>query len=493
MKIKFFSTLILAALTLQVQISSAFCGFYVAKADATLFNNKSEVILVRDGLHTVITMSNDFKGEVRDFAMVVPVPVVLKESDIRVVDRRVFDALDAYSSPRLVEYYDNNPCQQFYGYDLSSKVPQAMKSISIDETESVKEEADFGVTIEAKYTVGEYDILLLSATQSTGLKDWLIQNGYKIPSTADEVLQPYIKSNMKFFVVKVNLDKMQSTGYNYLRPIQISFDHEKFMLPIRLGMANSQGNQDLIVYAFTRTGRVECTNYRTIKMPTDRNVPLYVQPKFGEFYKDLYQKTWRNEGGNGVFLEYAWNVSPFNAVKCDPCVGNPPYNQDFVDAGISWLDGQNQNPSVFFTRMHVRYNRGKFPADLQFQVTPNMETYQCRYILTHPAYGAFDCDEGQVYVQDLMRRRKLEVDELMALTGWSNDQGNAYINEYAKHLKKVGTNQQQKKQSLPLLFTWGQNPGGVGALLVILSTTLLLWWSGRRTRRMAPVSPGNNG
>jgi hypothetical protein len=67
--------------------SYAFCGFYVAKADATLFNNKSEVILVRDGRRTVITMSNDFKGDVRDFAMVVPVPVVLKESDIRVTKR----------------------------------------------------------------------------------------------------------------------------------------------------------------------------------------------------------------------------------------------------------------------------------------------------------------------------------------------------------------------------------------------------------------------
>jgi hypothetical protein len=40
----------------------AFCGFYVAKAGASLYNEKSEVIMVRDGQRTVITMSNDFKG-----------------------------------------------------------------------------------------------------------------------------------------------------------------------------------------------------------------------------------------------------------------------------------------------------------------------------------------------------------------------------------------------------------------------------------------------
>jgi hypothetical protein len=100
--------------------SFAFCGFYIAKADATLFNNKSEVILVRDGLKTVITMSNDFKGNMRDFAMVVPVPVVLKEKDIKVVNRRIFDVLDEYSSPRLVEYYDNNPCYDNRLYEVES-------------------------------------------------------------------------------------------------------------------------------------------------------------------------------------------------------------------------------------------------------------------------------------------------------------------------------------------------------------------------------------
>ena len=55
-------------------------------------------------------MSNDFEGDAKDFAMVVPVPTVLKKEDIRVVDQSIFDKLDAYSGPRLVEYTDNNPC-----------------------------------------------------------------------------------------------------------------------------------------------------------------------------------------------------------------------------------------------------------------------------------------------------------------------------------------------------------------------------------------------
>ena len=79
-----FQPVLAAASLLLATNATAFCGFFVAKADATLFNDRSEVIMVRDGERMVITMSNDFKGEVRDFAMVVPVPVVLQRDDIRV-------------------------------------------------------------------------------------------------------------------------------------------------------------------------------------------------------------------------------------------------------------------------------------------------------------------------------------------------------------------------------------------------------------------------
>ena len=50
--------------------SLGFCGFYVAKADTKLFNKASQVVLVRDGDRTVLTMANDFKGEPKEFAVV---------------------------------------------------------------------------------------------------------------------------------------------------------------------------------------------------------------------------------------------------------------------------------------------------------------------------------------------------------------------------------------------------------------------------------------
>jgi hypothetical protein len=409
--------------TLISHEAMAFCGFYVSKADGTLKNKTSQVIIVRDGDRNVITMFNDFQGNFKDFAMVVPVPVVLQKSDIKVVDQKIFTALNDYSQPRLVEYYDENPCQRIY-YDemMSSKAAgvQLLDS-SADANKSMRR--NLGVRIEAQYLVGEYDILILSAKESTGLRTWLEENGYKIPAGADEVLEPYIKSNLKFFVVKVNEKEKRKLPGNFLRPIQISFTSPKFMLPIRLGMANADGDQDMLVYGFSRKGRIECTNYRTVALPTGKNIPLFVQNNFGNFYTNLFQHQWRVEGRSVAMLEYAWDVSPSNFVKCDPCIAEAPTPQDLVQAGVWWLNPNSSDgygdDHVYFTRLHVRYNRTAFPQDLFFQVTPNTEDYQARYIITHPATGDLSCPEGKKYLASLKQRREDEMEMLTHLTGKS--------------------------------------------------------------------------
>jgi hypothetical protein len=430
---------IIGAALVATPFIMSFCGFYVSKADGTLKNKTSQVILVRDGNKNVITMYNDFKGDTKDFAMVVPVPVVLRKDDIKVVDQGIFQRLNDYSAPRLVEYWDQNPCYENERMEDKSAAPaRALSEVSVSGYGNLRKKD--AVKIEAQYLVGEYDILILSAKESSGLKTWLNENGYKIPANAEEVLDPYIKSNLKFFVVKVNEKEKKKLNNNFLRPIQISFNSPKFMLPIRLGMANADGDQDLIVYAFTRKGRIECTNYRNENIATDKNVPLFVQKNFGAFYGNLFTHQWNNEDKAVSFLEYAWDVSPQNFYHCDPCIATAPSQQDLVQSGVWWLGGKdwsdysdvdndepdNGSKNVHFTRLHFRYNRNSFAQDLMFQVTPNTETFQARYIITHPATGDLSCAAGKKYLQDLKQRRKKELVQLTALTGtninnWQDD------------------------------------------------------------------------
>ncbi len=410
--------------------AKAFCGFYVAKADAKLFNKSSQVIFVRDGNRSVVTMSSDYEGDLSQFAMVIPVPEVLERKNIRIADPLIFEKLDAYSGARLVEYYDNNPC-----YKYERKYPaMSMKMMEIPmEAEEVEE--DYSVSIEAQYQVGEYDIIILSAKESDGLERWLIDNGYKIPDKAKKVLEPYIKNNLKFFVVKVNLEEQKKLGFSTLRPIQIAFTSEKFMLPIRLGMANARDSQDMIVYLLTKNGRVEATNYRTVKIPSDINVPEFIQPKFGEFYKDLFRKQYEKEGKNVVFLEYAWDVSLSTALKCDPCAGNPPKYDDLREAGVFWVSSPDDPDKVFFTRLHVRYDRENFPQDLFFKTTPNTARFQVRYIMQHAVKGNITCHAADNYYKKVLQRREQELQQLAALTGWDISEYDDYLSEIAKKIK----------------------------------------------------------
>ena len=117
---------------------------------------------------------------------------------------------------------------------------------------------------------------------------------------------------MKFFVVKVNLENFQSQGLENLRPIQMTFRSEKFMLPIRLGMANANGDQDMIVYAFSDQGRIEPTNYRNVEIPTNKEIPVFVKDRFGEFYTALFDKAWKNP----EHISYSNNLHFFTIFPC---------------------------------------------------------------------------------------------------------------------------------------------------------------------------------
>ena len=400
----------------SIRPAAAFCGFYVGKADAGLFNQASQVILVRDGNRTVISMLNDYKGALDEFALVVPVPHVLQREQIHVGDKKLFERVDAYSAPRLAEYHDDDPCMR-----RQLEMDRQLKAVSPASVAMDQESArrrGLGVTVEASYQIGEYDILILGATQSDGLEAWLLQNGYRIPKNASRALKPYIRQKMKFFVAKVNLKEQSRTGLSFLRPLQFAFESEKFMLPLRLGMVNGSGAQDLIAYVMTRNGRVESTNYRTVKLPANMDVPVYIRDDFTRFYKAMFEHQARAEDYRVVFTEYFWDMS-----WCDPCAADPLSPDEMRAANVFWLGedaqrGRGGSP-VMLTRLHVRYTPDTFPEDLMFQETNDRGNFQARYVLRHAWPGSPDaCPEAKLYFERVAQRQTKEAQVLAELTGW---------------------------------------------------------------------------
>ena len=394
---------------LIAQPAWAFCGFYVAKADTKLYNKASQVVIAKDGDRTILTMANDYQGDVKDFAMVVPVPVVLQEEQVHIGNPKIIERLDSFSAPRLVEYFDSNPCAVYR--PRNQNVP--LLTAPLESSRARQNANALGVTIEEQFTVGEYDMLILSARESDGLETWLKRNGYKLPRGANKLLRPYIRQNMKFFVAKVNLEEFEDRGYNSLRPLMMAYESPKFMLPIRLGMINAKSEQDLIVYLLSPKGQIELTNYRTVKVPSDVEIPEFVEDEFSDFYKSMFKNAYEKEKKKVAFLEYAWDMS-----WCDPCTGQPLNQEELREAGVFWLRPQS-GTNVFISRLHVRYSRDKFPQDLQFQETSNRESFQGRYVIRHPYKGEADCEEAKEYQRNLRQRQEKEAQTLAKLTNWN--------------------------------------------------------------------------
>ena len=70
-------------LTFTPSSASAFCGFYVAGGESSLFNDATQVVLMRKGQRTVLSMQNNYQGPPENFAMVIPVPVVLEQDNVK--------------------------------------------------------------------------------------------------------------------------------------------------------------------------------------------------------------------------------------------------------------------------------------------------------------------------------------------------------------------------------------------------------------------------
>ncbi len=388
----------------------AFCGFYVASGDAKLFNHKSQVALVRDGDRTVLTMAADYQGDPREFALVVPVPVVLQRGQIHVGDSSLVAKLDAYSAPRLVEYHDSDPCPTPPMLAMKSMRAGRISEMAM-QLDGVATEGAYGVRIEARYEVDEYDVLILSAGDSHGLLRWLDRHGYRVPAHAASVVESYLKQGMKFFVAKVDLRRRAARGLTQLRPLQIAYESPRFMLPVRLGLANANGPQELFVYAVTRQGRVEPVNYRHVKLPESVEVPAFVKREFADVWRAGFDRMVAEHGLGVVFTEYAWDMT-----WCDPCPSPPLSPADLRALGVWWMD--EPNPRVFLTRLHARYDRASFPEDLALQVTADRTNFQTRVIVRHEWTGEARCEQASAYRATLPARREREARALAGFTGW---------------------------------------------------------------------------
>lgn len=352
---------------LAISPAHAFCGTYMGGAGAELYNEVSQVALVREGNTTVLSVSNDVDGNFDDFALIIPVPEVLAEDDIHVLDKELFARLDAYSSPRRVSY----TCDDFNN-DNEEDWDAGGSTGGSDGGGG-----GGGVDVEAEYVVGEYQIVIVSATGSEVLYDWLEGNGYSVPAASVPVLDEYISAGSYFLAARVAASEGIQPG-DTLSPLQFRYQSGVYGLPIRIGTTASKGVQDLIVYAVNdyAEGRVGVSNYTEATIEEACMWGEGDQDDFSAFYLEQYEASYADADAGVWVAEYAWG-----GAQCDPCNGEPPSASDLATLGKT-VDPETYHfdPNVFFTRLHLRYTPDQAHSDLVLYKSNLTEQHQQRYI-----------------------------------------------------------------------------------------------------------------
>lgn len=374
----------------------AFCGFYVTDASAPLYSNATQVVLMREGTRTILSMQNNYKGPPEDFALVVPVPIVLQQENVKTLDASLFAKVDTLSAPRLVEYWEQDPCAGHSG-DQDLAYPESDGSVT-DPTQ---------VEVEAQFAVGEYDVVVLSASDASALESWLTSHDYNIPAGSAQYLDPYVQAGMYFFVAEVDTERVtMEEGRAVLSPLRFWYDAEDFALPIRLGLINAPDTQDLLVYTLGQGQRYDVANYPNAFIPTNIDVVDDVRYDFGAFYEALFAKTLEVHPG-AVVTEYSWDGG-----SCDPCPGPQLDAEDYLTLGADVLPDQPTYGWVV-TRLHARYTPDTLGEDLVFREAPavlggreypdetgdlsqepsssEINNFQARYVIRHPWEGAALC------------------------------------------------------------------------------------------------------
>ncbi len=202
-------------------------------------------------------------------------------------------------------------------------------------------------------------------------------------------------------------------GRAALSPLRFHYDADEFSLPIRLGLANSSGTQDLIVDILAPGQRYEVANYPNVTIPTNLDVKDSVKDHFGAFYAALFDRTLAKHPGS-IVTEYAWAAS-----SCDPCPGPELGPVDFQTLGADVLAGPAAQPqrwegeNFVLTRLHARYGtdvkndlvfrqaqpivggRESFQTDdtIEQGARPDSSNnFQARYVIRHAWTGPVRCE-----------------------------------------------------------------------------------------------------
>jgi hypothetical protein len=325
-----------AAASLTATTASAFPGFFAYQGKKPI-NRSTHVILMKKDAATVVTVMPDYEGDLKPFAVVLPVPDDVKAPLVRTLRRDFVDRVDQISAPRFHEFWEMDPCEegkpeQEWERDLSVKGGGFLGmdfGATTGEVTKFKPGKEMGLTVVPDFKEGEQKFWVVPSSDAADIAGWLKQKGYTAPDGANQAVAAYVKNGMSFLVAEVDTKKVELIGGDRAVVSPIRYATQKPVdVDSTLGLLNAGEKQDLYVYVIAPQERYEVKNYPNVFPPTNIEVDFKVKERVGEFYAALHDVLLKKQP-LGFLNEYAWSSRGCG----QPCPNEPLLIHELLTLG----------------------------------------------------------------------------------------------------------------------------------------------------------------
>lgn len=304
----------LVVLVLVVSLpAQALPGFYVGKSAGDRAAYETHMVVMRKDERSVITIMPDYEGPFDSFALVLAVPADVTLDRVRTLKREFVDRVDQVSAPRFHEWWEVDPCEpgepeQEWQRSLKADPNSAFLGGGGPTPGTAPVARELFVNVKSDVKQGEYTFSLVSAPAN--LAAVLKTKGYVLPANAASAIEPYARAGSSFLIAEVDPKRIELTGSSraQLSPIRYESERPVDSLPVRLGLLNARGMQELIVYVLHPEQRFEAKNYPNAFPPTNIEVEASVKERIGEFYAALHDLQLK-KNPEAILNEYAWQSS----------------------------------------------------------------------------------------------------------------------------------------------------------------------------------------
>ena len=233
-----------------------------------------------------------YEGDADDFAWVVPVPDV---PELFASNDAVFTVLANATLPTFSLVTEEHGTCEGGLFTPTRDADSAAGAGGEDYGQG-------GVNVVASATVGPYDTVVLQATNAEVLVDWLVEQGFAVPSDIEPVVAPYLADHQYFVALKLSSNKDAGD----LAPLGMHYCGDAASIPIQLTSVAAIDDLPLEVFVLGPTRAVP-DNYLHVRI-NQAAIDWY---RGGTNYRDVVKRAADEAAGQAFATDFSGPASMF--------------------------------------------------------------------------------------------------------------------------------------------------------------------------------------